>query len=598
VLASVLLGTATTLCLVAQAGFLGTLLADAVLHRADHRAIEVGLVGLVGATVVRALFSLAGEHAARRTAEATKASLRRDALAKVISLGPVWLSSHHTGELAVTLGHGLDALDSYIGRYLPRILLAGITPAVLLIFIAHLDLLSAGILLLTLGLLPVFMILVGQLTERRVASRFRALTRLSGQFLDAVEGLATLRAYGRTAVQRTTIATATEELRRTTLATLQIALLSALVLETLAAVGTALVAVPLALRLLSGDMALAPAITILILTPEVYLPLRRASAEFHASTEGSAALDSVFALLDRPSASRESPAEAGGQPRERYNSERAVEIAALHPAAAGAVAGGTDRPQRGAQRGAQRGDSAHQRPTVELVGVSLTYPGQNAPALTSCDLVLRAGEHLGLVGPSGAGKSSVAGLITGLLQPERGAVLIDGRPLTQTVLPSWHRRLAVVPQTMTLFSGTVADNLCLGVLEASKAELFLALEVACLADTVGALPAGLDTVLGEHGIGLSAGERQRLAIARALLRPGVELFILDEPTAHLDSATEAELVRRLAERLEGRGALIIAHRPAPLTLSDRVVRLDHGRPSAAVDQLTSSRDIDGVLRAR
>jgi thiol reductant ABC exporter CydD subunit len=541
--ASVTVGLALTVGLIAQATFLATALTDVLFHRADHAALRAALVGLVVATAARAVLAFAAEAAATGAAQRTKTELRAAAITKVIDLGPSWLAGRHTGDLAVTLGHGLDALDDYVGRYLPRLVLAALAPAVLLVWVAHLDLLSAGILVVTLVLLPVFMVLVGQLTQRRVAQRWQATTRLSGQFLDAVEGLATLRAFGRARAQRQAIAAATDDLRRTTMATLQIALLSALVIETLAAVGTALVAVPLGLRLLSGHLLLAPALAILILTPEIYLPLRRASAEFHANTEGAAALDAVFALLDEP----DQPARVGlGRP------------AGWRRGACG------ERP------------ASRPGPAVEVRGVTVSYPGQERLALTLERLEVGPGEHLGIVGRSGAGKSTLVDLLAGLVRPGSGEVLADGVDIGALGLDAWRARLAWVPQRPVLFSGSVADNLRLAVPHATDAELWAALDVACLAEVVAALPGGLGAELAEHGEALSAGERQRLAIARALVRRHAGLFLLDEPTAHLDPETEAEVVARLRPALRDRGAVIVTHRPRLLGLVDRVVTLDAG----------------------
>jgi thiol reductant ABC exporter CydD subunit len=552
IVGEVVLGLGLTACLIGQATFLAAGLTDLLFRRADHGAVRVALLGLVVTTAIRGGLSFFAEWAASRAAATTKAELRGEALAKVISLGPVWLASQQTGELTVTLGHGLDALDDYIGRYLPATMLAVLSPVVLLGWIAHLDLLSAGILIVTLLLLPLFMVLVGQLTKTRVAARWRTLTRLSGQFLDAVEGLATLRAFGRSQRQRDAIAEATGDLRRATLKTLQAALLSALVLETLAAVGTALVAVPLGLRLLSGDMTLAPALTILILTPEVYQPLRRASADFHASTEGLAALQATFALIDRPS-HLAVPIVDPGEPRR----------AAVGASGTKGVA-----------------EVALASPSIELRAVSVSYPRRSEEALANCTVAVCSGERLGVVGPSGAGKSSLIGLVTGLITPFQGKVLVDGVELAPLVaaidLQAWRRRLAWVPQRPTLFSGTIADNLRLGARDASDAELWAALDLACLADVVAGLPRGLQAMVREHAEDLSAGERQRLALARALVRRHASLVLLDEPTAHLDPDIEQAVVNGLRTALAGRSAIIVTHRHRMLELTDRVIAMDCG----------------------
>lgn len=563
---SVALGLGVTGCLVAQATFLAAALADAMGSPVERQRIDAALLGLLLATLARAGLAGLTAQVAARAAARTKVELRSAALSAVLALGASAGAEQSSGALGVTLGQGLDALDGYIGGYLPRVLLAVLAPVVLLAWVAHLDLLSAGILFLTLALLPGFVVLLNQLTRARVAARWQALTRLSGQFLDAVDGLATLRAFGRARAQRDTIAAATDRLRRTTLATLQVALLSALVLETLAAVGTALVAVPLGLRLLSGQMLLAPALAILVLTPEVYLPLRRAAADFHASTSGLAALDAVFALLEGPASSAAAPGEVA-----------APSIESLAGPGVGAVSGKVAVPAGRVRRPGPGGP-----PAIDIQGARVVYPGREVAALGPVELSLASGERLGVVGPSGAGKSTLLGLLTGLVTPTAGRVLIDGEDLRGLDLGRWRARVAWVPQRPTLFSASVAEKLRLGDSAAPDARLWAALEVACLAEVVAALPGGLAAQLGEAGQRLSAGERQRLGVARALVRDRSDVVLLDEPTAHLDLATEAELVTRLRAVLAGRDVLVVTHRPRVLDLVDRVASIaPDGRRSGA-----------------
>jgi thiol reductant ABC exporter CydD subunit len=548
--ASVAIGLGLTICLVAQASFLALALAltDAVGHRGDHRSLSFAVAGLVAATIARAGLALAAEQASTGAASRTKMELRARAITSLAARKPLSVAARSTGDLAITIGHGLDALDDYIGRYLPRLILAFLAPIVLLVWIAHLDVLSAGIITVTLLLLPVFMILVGQLTQRRVDEQWQVLTSLSGQFLDAVEGQATLRAFGRSQAQNRTIAISTEKLRRTTMGTLRVALLSALVLETLAALGTALVAVPLGLRLVSSQIGLTSALTILILTPEVYLPLRRASADFHANAQGAAALDAVFMILE-----------------------------------------GTETPKQ-----PETSDTIR-RPKSDAVGIQLrkvwvSYPGQDHPALHNFGFELLAGEHVGVRGPSGAGKSTLVGVLAGLIIPGRGEVLVDGIDICAVGVDVWRSQLTWVPQRPMIFSGTIAENLRIAAPHASDAELWQALELACLDSLVASLPGGLKAPLVERAEQLSAGERQRLGIARAMVRRQTGLILLDEPTAHLDPATEAAVVEKLGPVLAGRSTVIVTHRTTPLSLVDRVIELaPPERPDDSPDLLVATR---------
>ncbi len=550
------IGLGITGCLAAQAFFLADLLAR--LFRPPARAGDTGLdlAGFAAATLLRALLLAAGAMAGAKAASAARSGLRSDALRAAIERGPAWLAGERTGALTVTLGKGLDALDAYVAGYLPRLVLAALAPAVLIAVIGALDWLSLLILLAVLGVIPVFMVLIGRLTQARVDRRSRALGALGAHFLDAVEGLPTLRAYGRARRQEAQIETVTGELRRTTLGVLREAFLSALVLETLAAVGTALVAVPLALRLIDGRMALAPALTILILTPEVFLPLRRASADFHAAAEGLEAAGRVFELLDSaPAASTPAGSAAAPPPGE---------AGTRVPWPPG------ERTPRGPRGG-----------TLTARGLRVSYPGRDRPALERCDLQVAPGERVALAGPSGAGKSTLLAALLGLVPASRGQLAFDGIGIADMSPGDWRARFAYLPQRPRLFSGTLAANLCLG-LHADHwrdlgGALDEALEVAQLTKFTAALPRGLDTEIGEGGGRLSAGERQRIALARALLRQDASVVVLDEPSAHLDATTEARLAAALDRWLAGRSLIVVSHRPRLAGLAGRTVTISGGR---------------------
>jgi len=535
---SVAIGVGLLGCLTAQAFLLGDLLAELFTRPVHLSSLTPLLVGLVLASVARSLLLATGSVAGAMAANAVRGQLRWEGTAAVLERGPAWLAGERAGELAVTLGRGVDALDVYIGEYLPRLLLAVLAPLVLLGVIGIVDWLSFVILLAALGVVPVFMVLIGRLTEQRLARRWQALSTLGAQFLDVVEGLATLRAFGRARRQETQIAEVTDELRCTTLAVLKEAFLSALVLETLAAVGTALVAVPLALRLLAGQMTLAPALTVLVLTPEVFLPLRRASADFHAAAEGISAMDRIFDILG-PSAGQDT---------------RLRPLGALGP------------------RGATCGPAS-----LVLADVSLRYDTRGSAALDCVDLEVAPGERVALVGPSGAGKSSLLGALVGLVPLDSGTISLGGVALADADPRWWRSQFAYLPQRPHLFAGTLEENLRLGDIDATTGELAAALAAAQLDSLVAELPDGLATNLGEKAHRLSTGERQRVALARALLRRDARIVILDEPTAHADPATEAALVAALDELLGERSLVVATHRDAPLGLVDRVVGVGDGR---------------------
>ncbi|BCJ72309.1 hypothetical protein CS0771_18530 [Catellatospora sp. IY07-71] len=517
-----LLGSAVAIAVVTAAVALARALSAAVELRLDAPAVTLFLAALAARA---ALTSGLGIVAARMAATA-KAGLRADLLAAVGRRGPGWLAGQRAGELATLTGRGLDALDGYFTGYLPQLVLGVTVPVGVLAALAFADLTSAVIVLVTLPLIPIFGILVGWQTRTATERQWHRLQLLGGHFLDMVTGLPTLKAFGRARAQVAAVREMADRHRVATMRTLRIAFLSALVLELVGTISVALVAVPVGLRLLGGGMTLAAAFTVLLLTPEAYAPLRAAGTKFHASMEGLTALDQAFTLLE---------------------------------AAQGAPVGGARTAPRECE--------------IELCGVTVTY--DRTTALRDADLVIRPGERVALVGPSGGGKSTLLNLLLGFTVPDAGRVLVDGTDLAALDLDAWRRRLGWVPQRAHLFADTVAANIALGDPDASRERIERAARAAAFGPVLDALPQGLDTVLGERGHGLSSGERQRLALARAFLRDA-PLLLLDEPTARLDAASEQAVVDATLTLVQGRTALLVAHRPALLAAATRVIRIEHG----------------------
>jgi len=524
---AVVVGLLATACVVAQAVLLAAVVSDTLLHHATLGDVTPQLVGLAAAFCGRALCVWAGEAAAQRTSATVTSALRRQLLRQTLDLGPSWLAAERTGELSLTATRGVAALDVYFGRYLPQAVLAALTPLALLVWVAWEDWVSFLVLAGVAALVPLAMVHFGRKAGRETHRQWRRLSSLSARFLDLIQGLPTLRAFGRQAHGRREVAESTEGLRRTSMQLLRVAFLSALAMEFLAGMGVGLMAMVLGLRLLGGSVSLFTALAVLLVSPEVFLPLRRAGAEFHASAEGQAAAERILDVLDTP----QSPAPESPVP-------------APDPAAQ----------------------------SVRLAGVRVDYPGRTVAALDHFDLDLAPGEHVALVGPSGAGKSTVLALLLGFVHPREGAVLVGGVDLADVPAAAWRRRISWVPQRPHLFSGTLADNLRLADPAASDAELLRVLASAGLGATVAELPAGLETRVGEGGLIFSAGELQRLALARAVLRDA-PLVLLDEPVAHLDTTTESELRGALAPWFEGRTVLVAAHRPTLVERIDRVVAL-------------------------
>jgi len=384
------------------------------------------------------------------------------------------------------------------------------------------DWLSALTIALTLPLIPVFAILVGLSTKAKMERRWRTLALLAGHFLDVVTGLMTLKVFGRARAQIETIRAVTDRYRRATMSTLRVAFLSALVLELLATISVALVAVSIGLRLVNGEIGLRTALLVLILAPEAYLPLRQVGAQYHASVEGLTAAERIFEVV-------ETPLPASGVR--------------------------TDVP-----------DLA--RATIRLDGVTVRYGDR--PAVEDVSLTVHPGEVVALTGPSGAGKSTLLAVLLGFVRPSAGRVLVDWTDLAAFDPDAWRARIAWVPQRPYLFADTVAGNIRLGRPDATDAEVREAARAAGALEFVEALPLGFATPLGEDGAGLSAGQRQRVALARAFLRDA-PLLLLDEPTSNLDAESEAAVVEAVRRLAAGRTVILVAHRPALAALADRTV---------------------------
>lgn len=562
------LATATAALIITQASLLAGVLAYG--FGAEGTASEVlgalafPLAVLAGVVAARAALAWYQETVARRAAETVKAGLRRRLLARPQELGPAWTTEQRAGELATLAGRGLDALDPYFTTYLPRLALAAVVPLAVLVRLAVADPPSAVIIVVTLPLIPVFAVLVGWHTKARTQRQWALLSRLGAHFLDVVAGLPTLVVHGRARAQVEVVRRMADAHRSQTLRVLRLAFLSALVLELVASLSVALVAVPVGLRLLAGNLDLGTALLVLLLAPEAYLPLRAAGAAFHASAEGVTVAERTFATLDVSDA-REPTASTGygGYPASGRRSE---EIDAASARSRPRVRVHVPFPRRVA-------------PEIRFDSVSVSYPGRDRPALDDVSLTVRPGEYVALAGPSGGGKSTLLAALLGFVSPDRGRVLVGGLDLARLDLEAVRRLIAWVPQRPHLFAGTVADNIALGAAGTRRADVRRAARDADANVFIDELPDGYDTALGEGGSRLSAGQRQRVALARALLRDA-PLVLLDEPTARLDGRSEAAVVAGTRRLAAGRTVLAVAHRPALLAAADRVVHLHAGRATA------------------
>ncbi|MFP5069831.1 thiol reductant ABC exporter subunit CydD [Pseudonocardia nantongensis] len=548
-LVAVVCGTALTGLILAQAWLLSRAVAGATAGAPAATLVPLALA-VAGVALARAVLAYGAEAAALRGAARAKSQLRMR-LVRRLAAGPPD-PNRSTGETVTLATRGLDALDDYFARYLPQLVLAVLVPVAVLVVVAGADWLSALVVAVTLPLIPLFMALVGMHTRARTERQWRLLSRLGGHFLDVVQGLPTLALFRRATVVAGKVRETTDEHRRATMGTLRVAFLSAFVLELVATLAVALVAVEVGLRLLYGNLDYATALFVLVLAPEAYLPLREVGSRFHASMEGVAAARQVFDEMDRP--------------------------------VTGAAGGRTAPP---AAPAAGRG--------LTVDGLRVRYPGAPADALAGLSLTVRPGESVLLAGASGSGKSTLLGVLLGFVAPTGGSVTVDGTvdgterssggtsigtDLGELDLDAWRRTVAWVPQRPHLFAGSVADNVRLGAggygATVSDADVREAARRSGLDAVVARLPQGWDTPLGEGGSRLSSGERQRVALARAFLR-GAPLVLLDEPTAHLDPDSAEAVRSAAAELLRGRTALVVAHDAGWDRHTDRVVRLHEGR---------------------
>ena len=510
--ATVALGLAHAVLIVAQASLLADGITAVFLRGAGLAALRPTLVWLVVVVAARAAVAWSQEFAAARSSAAIKSELRRRLLARLAARGP----SGDTGAVTTLITRGLDALDAYFARYLPQLVLAALVPAVLLARLLPADLVATATIVLTVPLIPVFMVLVGLQTEAANRRQFRLLARLSHHFLDVVAGLPTLKLFGRARGQAATIRRISDEQRRLTMRTLRIAFLSSLVLELLATLSVALVAVGIGLRLVGGHLDLATALLVLILAPEAYLPLRQVGANYHASAEGLAAAEEAFALLDAP-----------------------ADPVGSAPAPTG---------------------------TIAFEDVVVRYRDSDAVRLSAR---IRPGEIVALTGPSGCGKSTALHVLLGFATPDAGRVTVGGVDLATVDPAAWRARVAWVPQRPHLFAGTVRDNIALG---GAAGDVSAAARLAGADGFIAALPGGYHSVLGDDGTGLSAGQRQRIALARAFLRDA-PVVLLDEPTANLDRDIADEVMAAIRRLAHGRTVIMAAHRPELIALADRVIDL-------------------------
>lgn len=528
-------GAAQALLMCLAAWLVAHLLAGAIFRGVGWAQAWPVLVALPLLAAARFALTLVQRRMTFEAGARVSVAVRRALEQRMRQLGPRWAAQQASGDLATRLVDGVDALVPYYAGYLPQMAFAVAVPMLILLAVLPADPWSALVLVATAPLIPLFMVLVGRAAEQASQRRWMRLRRMGARFMDALSGLTTLRLYRAAAREQALLAATGEAYRRETMAVLRIAFLSALVLEFFATVSIAVLAVLIGFRLMWGDLAFEPGLFILLLAPEFFLPLRALGAQRHRRMEAAAAAEDLAGLL---------ASEAPDVPSSRSTAAVAT------------------------------GDSfARVAVAFEHVGFGHAADRQ---VLRDLDLTVPAGTHLTLVGASGGGKSTMLDLLMGFVEPQAGRVLVDGRNLADLDMAAWRRHIAWVPQRAHVFNGSLRDNLLIAAPEADRLSLQRAIHAAALAPVIARLPHGLDTLLGEGGHGLSGGECQRLALARAWLRRA-PLLLLDEPTQHLDGAAAAEIDAALARLGEGRTVIRVAHRLNVIGDDERVAVLAQGR---------------------
>jgi ATP-binding cassette, subfamily C, bacterial CydD len=535
--AAILLGFLGGVFIIFQASVISQVIGRVFVGRETLETVEPLLFLLLGIIIVRASLAFFADGAAGAVAMQVKNNLRRLLAERLFTLGPAYVEGQRSGEVSTVLVDGVEALDAYFSQYLPQLVLAAAIPLAILVVVFPLDLLTGVVLLVTAPLIPLFMILIGKTGERLTHRQWSMLSRLSAHFLDTLQGLTTLKLLDRSHARGDEIEDVSERYRIATMNVLRVTFLSALALELVATISTAVVAVEIGLRLLAGRIGFEQGFFLLLLAPEFYLPIRMLGQRFHAGMSGVSAAVRIFEILDHQASPQKSKLPIP------YISITHHDLA---------------------------------QSTLRFDRVSFTYPQRDMAAVHDISFDLPPDEQVALVGASGAGKSTLAMLLLRFIEPVQGTICMGDRNIAEIVPEEWHSLVAWVPQQPHLFNMTIADNLRLGKPYASMQAVRQAARLSLLDEWIQSLPAGYETWIGEGGARLSGGQAQRLALARAFLKDA-PLLVMDEPTAHLDPEQESlleEAVRRLCER---RRVLLIAHRLPTIYRSDRILFVSDGR---------------------
>ena len=535
---TVLLGWAGGCAFIVQAFLLSRIIHGVVIEARPREALTGWFAGLAAAILLRAIAGWLRETNGFAAGARVRAAVRMELLGRVFARGPAYTRQERTGALASVLVEQVEGLQGFYALFLPQLALVVLLPLTIAAAVFPVSW-AAGLLLLTTApMIPLFTILVGMGAESVSQRHFQSLARMSAHFLDVLQGLATLKLFDRSREEADAIARVSADYRRRTMSVLYVAFLSSAVIEFFASLSIALVAVYLGMSYLGyfnfglygQPITLADGLFILLLAPEFYLPLRELGAHYHARARALAAAAEIRGVLQGPL-----PPTGG---RGRLTSPEGIRL--------------------------------------ECRDLHFAYDAGRRPALKGVSLELVPDRCIALVGGSGAGKSTWVSLLLGFITPDQGEILVNGAPLNDIDPGSWRRQVGWVGQNPVLFHGSLRENLLLGQPDAGEDSVTEAARAAGVLDFARRLPQGLDTPVGEQGVGLSRGEAQRVALARVFLK-GAPVLLLDEPTAGLDADTERRVLDAIESFRVGRTVLTVTHRLADIRRADRILVMEEGR---------------------
>ncbi len=528
---TIFFGLLTGIFTIGQAYYLSYTINKVFLEHSLLSSVFYLIIIILTISILKAVSNWNQNFFANRVAGYAKNILRKNILNHLFSLGPNYTKSERTGEISNTITNGVEKLDAYFSQFLPQLFLSALIPIIILFFIFPIDFLTGIVFIVTAPLIPIFMILIGSIAESLNKKQWKLLSRMSAYFLDVIQGLTTLKIFGRSKDQIDKISKISNAYRTSTMKVLRVAFLSALVLELLSTISIAIVAVEIGLRLMNGNLEFQPALFILILAPEFYLPIRQLGTRYHAGMEGMAAAKSIFRILETP-----------------LPENKIMETGALN----------------------------FLKDTIKFSDVYYSYNNGERKALQGLSFSIEPGKVTALIGESGSGKTTVINLLLRFFEQEHGKITINNKNINKIDIDKWREQIAWVSQNPYLFHKTIRENILLAKPDANEDDLIQAAQSANIYDFIKSLPQGFETLVGERGTLISGGEAQRIALARAFLK-NAPLLIMDEPTANLDPQTEAEMISSLKELIVGRTVLIIAHRLNTIKEADKIIVFSNGK---------------------